>query len=110
MSVEIRTIAIATDGSENVKNAVKWGIELAKANGARVSALYVVPHTGVTLAKFIEAPKWVLDIHFMLYLTQGSLLQCAGRCGQKHWKTTCGMRVRRPLSMWLVSAKKQVWK
>jgi nucleotide-binding universal stress UspA family protein len=50
MSVELRTIVIATDGSENVKNAVNWSIELAKAKGAKVKALYVVPHTHVSVA------------------------------------------------------------
>ncbi|WMW23221.1 universal stress protein [Methanolobus mangrovi] len=63
MSAEIKTIAIATDGSENVMNAVEWGIGLAKANGAKVSALYVVPHTGVTLAMRGEMWSKALENH-----------------------------------------------
>ena len=63
MSAGIKTIAIATDGSENVMNAVEWGIELAKANGAKVSALYVVPHTGVTLAMRGEMWSKALESH-----------------------------------------------
>ena len=50
MSAEISKILIATDGSANVKNAVKWGIGLAKSNSAKVSALYVVRKTSATLA------------------------------------------------------------
>lgn len=46
MSLNIRSILIATDGSDNVKNAVNWGIGLAKANDAKVTALYVVPPQG----------------------------------------------------------------
>ncbi|WP_094227365.1 universal stress protein [Methanolobus psychrotolerans] len=63
MSAEIRTIAVATDGSDKVKNAVEWGIGLAKANGAKVSALYVVPHTGVTLAMRGEMWSKALENH-----------------------------------------------
>ena len=47
MSLNIRSILIATDGSDNVKNAVNWGIGLAKANDAKVTALYVAPPAGV---------------------------------------------------------------
>ncbi|MFW5987544.1 MAG: universal stress protein, partial [Methanohalophilus sp.] len=43
MSTKIEKIMIATDGSENVKNAVDWGIELAKATDAKVKAVYVLP-------------------------------------------------------------------
>ncbi len=50
MSMQVKKILIATDGSENVRNAVEWGIELAKKNGAKVSALYVVRSTGIVLA------------------------------------------------------------
>jgi nucleotide-binding universal stress UspA family protein len=46
MGPKIKKILITTDGSDNVKNAVDWGIGLGKANGATVSALYVVPPTG----------------------------------------------------------------
>ncbi|WP_406655982.1 universal stress protein [Methanolobus sp. ZRKC2] len=49
MKVKIKKILIATDGSENVKNAVDWGIQLAKLNDAKVSALYVFPHASVTI-------------------------------------------------------------
>ncbi|TGC09010.1 universal stress protein [Methanolobus halotolerans] len=50
MNVEISKVLIATDGSENVKNAVNWGIGLAKANDAKVTALYVIPPSGISLA------------------------------------------------------------
>jgi len=46
MGPRIKKILIATDGSENVKNAVYWGIRLAKENGADVTALYVLTPTG----------------------------------------------------------------
>ncbi|MDG6244150.1 MAG: universal stress protein [Methanolobus sp.] len=63
MSVTIKNIAIATDGSENVMNAVEWGIEFAKTNGARVAALYVVPPSGVTLAMRGEMWSRSLEEH-----------------------------------------------
>jgi len=50
MSTKIEKIMIATDGSENVKNAVRWGIELAKATGAKVKAVYVLPPVSVSIA------------------------------------------------------------
>ncbi|MDY0387764.1 MAG: universal stress protein [Methanolobus sp.] len=50
MSVQIKKILIATDGSDNVKNAVDWGIGLAKSYNAKVSALYVVRNTSIALA------------------------------------------------------------
>jgi len=43
MCTIIRKIMIATDGSENAVNAVDCGIELAKANGAEVKAVHVIP-------------------------------------------------------------------
>jgi nucleotide-binding universal stress UspA family protein len=49
MSTKIEKIMIATDGSENVKNAVNWGIELAKATGAKVKAVYVLPPVSVSI-------------------------------------------------------------
>jgi nucleotide-binding universal stress UspA family protein len=49
MSTKIENIMIATDGSENVKNAVSWGIELAKATGAKVRAVYVLPPLSVSI-------------------------------------------------------------
>jgi nucleotide-binding universal stress UspA family protein len=42
MRVELRNIAIATDGSRNTQKAVSYGVELAKLSGATVYALYVV--------------------------------------------------------------------
>ncbi|ADE36162.1 universal stress protein [Methanohalophilus mahii] len=50
MSTKIEKIMISTDGSENVKNAVDWGIELAKATGAEVKAVYVLPPVSVSIA------------------------------------------------------------
>jgi nucleotide-binding universal stress UspA family protein len=37
-----KKILIATDGSENAKKAVSYGIAIARATGAEVCALYVV--------------------------------------------------------------------
>ncbi|MEM4262134.1 MAG: universal stress protein [Thermoplasmata archaeon] len=39
---EIRKILIATDGSEQTKSAIEYGVHLAKLLGAKVTALYVV--------------------------------------------------------------------
>ncbi|MDW7731985.1 MAG: universal stress protein [Methanolobus sp.] len=61
MSVKIRKIMIATDDSENVKNAVNWGIELAKAYDAQFTALYVTPPSGVSLA--MRGEMWAKGLH-----------------------------------------------
>ncbi|MCC7576220.1 MAG: universal stress protein [Methanomethylovorans sp.] len=63
MSVNIRSILIATDGSDNVKNAVNWGIGLAKTNDAKVTALYVVPPAGVGVAMRGEMWAKALENH-----------------------------------------------
>ncbi|WP_440948261.1 universal stress protein [Methanosarcina sp. T3] len=43
MSANIfKKILIATDGSENAQKAAAYGIDIARATGAEVSALYVV--------------------------------------------------------------------
>lgn len=41
----IKKILIATDGSDNTKEAVSYGLWLAKELGAEVTALYVVDQT-----------------------------------------------------------------
>jgi nucleotide-binding universal stress UspA family protein len=41
----IRKILIATDGSDNTKEAVSYGLWLAKEVGAEVTALYVIDQT-----------------------------------------------------------------
>lgn len=45
-----KKILIATDGSEHAEKAAAYGIDIAKATGAEVSALYVVSteHAGTT--------------------------------------------------------------
>lgn len=63
MSVNIRSILIATDGSDNVKNAVNWGVGLAKASGAKVTALYAVPPVGVGVAMRGEMWAKALEGH-----------------------------------------------
>ncbi|MGD9780323.1 universal stress protein [Methanomethylovorans sp.] len=63
MSVNIRSILVATDGSDNVKNAVNWSIGLAKANGAKVKAVYVVPPAGVAVAMRGEMWAKALEGH-----------------------------------------------
>jgi len=56
-----KKIMIATDGSDNAKNAVSYGIEIAKGTGAEVYAVYVVSdeyalvaRRGISWAKGIE--------------------------------------------------------
>ncbi|WP_440951468.1 universal stress protein [Methanococcoides sp. FTZ1] len=44
-------ILIATDGSENVKNAISYGIEIAKATGCKVHAVYVVSDEHAEVAR-----------------------------------------------------------
>ncbi len=63
MNIEVKKIVIATDGSENVKNAVNWGMDLAKDNGAMVSAIYVMPLAGVTLSMQGEMWSKALEKH-----------------------------------------------
>ncbi|MDP2216554.1 MAG: universal stress protein [Methanolobus sp.] len=63
MNTKIKKIVVATDGSENVKNAVEWGIELAKANSAKVSALYVIPPSGIALAMRGEMWSKAMESH-----------------------------------------------
>ncbi|MDY0388819.1 MAG: universal stress protein [Methanolobus sp.] len=50
MTVKINKIVVATDGSENSKNAVEWGVAMAKVNNAELTAVYVIPDSGATLA------------------------------------------------------------
>ncbi len=42
MSRLFNKILIATDGSENTRNSVDYGVELAKISGAKLYAIYVV--------------------------------------------------------------------
>ncbi len=59
MTTKIKKILIATDGSDNVKNAVDWGIGLGKANCAKISALYVLTPTGFLHS--MRGDKWVKE-------------------------------------------------
>lgn len=45
-----KRILIATDGSENVKNAVDWGVELARATNAELFAVYVIPEVSAGIS------------------------------------------------------------
>ncbi|MBP2029156.1 nucleotide-binding universal stress UspA family protein [Methanohalophilus levihalophilus] len=45
-----KRILIATDGSENVKNAVDWAVELARATRAQLFGVYVVPGVSIGIA------------------------------------------------------------
>ncbi|WP_440951460.1 universal stress protein [Methanococcoides sp. FTZ1] len=47
----MKDIMIATDGSENVKNAISYGIEIAKATGCKVHAVYVVSDEHAEVAR-----------------------------------------------------------
>ena len=48
MSDFFRSIVIATDGSENTRNAISYGIKFAKFSGATVYALYVMDTSSLT--------------------------------------------------------------
>jgi len=56
MSDLYRNIVIATDGSENTRRAISYGIELAKLSGATVHALHVV-NTPSTISENWTAGK-----------------------------------------------------
>ncbi len=43
-----RSIVIATDGSENTRKAISYGIKIAKLSGATVHALYVMDTSSVS--------------------------------------------------------------
>lgn len=47
----MKKILIATDGSDNVRNAVSYGIEIAKETGAEVYAVYVVSDEHAEIAR-----------------------------------------------------------
>ncbi|MDD3246830.1 MAG: universal stress protein [Methanosarcina sp.] len=51
-----RNIVIATDGSENTRRAISYGIEMAKLSGATVHALHVV-NTQSTISESWTAGK-----------------------------------------------------
>jgi len=59
MTAKIKKILIATDGSDNVKSAVDWGIALAKVNCAQITALYVLTPTGFLHS--MRGDKWVKE-------------------------------------------------
>ncbi|AKB75190.1 Universal stress protein [Methanosarcina lacustris Z-7289] len=56
MSDLYRNIVIATDGSENTRRAISYGIEIAKISGATVHVLYVV-NTPATISESWTAGK-----------------------------------------------------
>ncbi len=51
-----RNIVIATDGSENTRRAISYGIEMAKLSGATVHALHIV-NTQSTISESWTAGK-----------------------------------------------------
>ena len=57
MTGKYNKILIATDGSENSKNAVRSGINLAKNTGAKVYAVYVIHPVSVASGR--KGPDWV---------------------------------------------------
>lgn len=57
MTGKYNKILIATDGSENSKNAVKSGINLAKNTGAKIYAVYVIQPVSVAAGR--KGPDWV---------------------------------------------------
>lgn len=48
-----KKILIATDGSENAMSAVSYGIDIAKATGAEVYALYVISDVHAATARTV---------------------------------------------------------
>ncbi len=63
MSAKLERMMIATDGSENVKNAVDFGIELAKTMDAKVHAVYVLHPVSVSIATRGENWAEALRMH-----------------------------------------------
>ncbi len=61
--VLFKKILIPTDGSEYTKAAVRMGLEIAKASGAEVTALYVVDQTS-----FINFPtdSTIISVYTLL--------------------------------------------
>ncbi|MFP4654266.1 MAG: universal stress protein [Methanohalobium sp.] len=57
MTVKYNKLLIATDGSDNSKNAVQSGIKLAKSTGAKVYAVYVIQPVSVAAGR--KGPDWV---------------------------------------------------
>ena len=62
MSVKIKKTVVATDCSENSKNAVEWGIAMAKVNNAVLTAVYVIPSSDATLLCVVKCEPKVLGI------------------------------------------------
>lgn len=58
---QYKKILVATDGSENSRNAVSSAIELAKATGAELCAAYVV--SDVDLYAGIRSSNWAEAMH-----------------------------------------------
>jgi nucleotide-binding universal stress UspA family protein len=85
MGVKINKIVLATDGSENVKNAVDWSIELAKTNNAEIIALYVLPNPGVTLA--MTGQTWIKSLHDHLVKEGKEAIQYVVDAGEKEGVT-----------------------
>ena len=43
----LKTVLVATDGSDHADKAVDWGVELAAKHDTRLLLLYVAPHREV---------------------------------------------------------------
>lgn len=56
-----RNIVIATDGSENTRSAISYGIQIAKLSGATVHALYVVD-TASTISDWTAGKETIYNI------------------------------------------------
>ncbi|ADI74057.1 UspA domain protein [Methanohalobium evestigatum Z-7303] len=56
MTGEYNKILIATDGSENSKNAVQSGINLAKNTGAKVYTVYIIEPVSAAMSR--KGPDW----------------------------------------------------
>ena len=57
-----RNIVIATDGSENTRRAISYGIEIAKLSGAAVHALYVVNSSPIISENWTIGRKNIYNI------------------------------------------------
>jgi len=57
-----RNIVIATDGSENTRKAISYGIELAELSGATVHALYVVDTYSTISENWTAGKKMIYEM------------------------------------------------
>jgi nucleotide-binding universal stress UspA family protein len=62
MSELFKKILIATDGSKYTQSAIQKGLEIARANNAKVYALYVIDTRALITANGMPAPENIYTI------------------------------------------------